>query len=160
MLDRLEDECDTPLTPMERVILSSDGTVTHAVEALARTYINVNPVNRTRHEDELYRSAILQRNDNDEEMVYASSIIYLEHVDDEMAEELTNGTKGIGDLLRERGQETHRSIEEMNARHVADDEMPHFVKYHPPEYLERTYTINSDGEELMQITEWFPRCKY
>lgn len=160
MLDQLEGECSSRLSPVERLLLSTDGTVTHAVEALTKTYIDVRPIARKTDDGTLHRDAALTREDNGDQMVYARSKINLDHVDDAVADELVRGEKGIGDLLRDRGAETHRRIHEMNARKASDEEMPAFVGTFSAEYLERRYTVHSDDEELMEITEWFPRSKY
>ena len=118
------------------------------------------PIARKTDDGTLHRDAVLTRDDNGDQMVYARSKINLEHVEDSVADELVRGEKGIGDLLRNRGAETHRRIHEMNARNASDEKTPAFVGTFSAEYLERRYSVHSDGEELMEITEWFPRSKY
>jgi chorismate-pyruvate lyase len=160
MLDRLEPEGNSRISPVERLLLSTDGTVTHAVEALTKASINVHPVSRRQRGETLLRDVYLEREDNGERMVYAHSEVALEHVEDGIAEELVNGERGIGSMLRNRGAETHRQINSMKMRTSSDPELPMFVGTGSHEYLERTYSVYSDGVELMIITEWFPRSMY
>ena len=160
MLDRLESDASHRISPVERLLLSTDGTVTHAVEALTKTHINVHPINRRERDGTLLRDVHLEREDNGEEMVYAHSEVDLEHVEDGIAEELVSGERGIGSMLRNRGAETHRQINSMKVRSSSSPELPMFVGARSHEYLERTYSVYSNGVELMIITEWFPRSMY
>lgn len=157
MLEDIESQPNVSLTPVERLLLSTDGTVTHALEALTRSPVEVDIIHRTVEDGVLERVVALKR-DGQETLVYAESQVYLDRLDNGVAEELVDGDAGIGDLLREVHAETAREVETMATEWVPgdDDRLPGVGTL----ALRRTYSIISGEKAIITITELFPKGRF
>lgn len=157
MLDALESDPAVACTPVERLLLSTDGTVTHALEALTRGEVNVDILKREVHGSTLHRQVVLRRGRDDSPLVWAESEVNTRPMDMEMEDALVAGDIGIGDLLREQYAETRREILSMEPARTDDGGFPRFINGGSYLYLKRTYRVYSDGDRLMEITEYFPK---
>lgn len=160
MIDTVEDTDGITLSPVERLLMATDGTVTHMLEALTRGHVLVDIINRDVIDGTLHRDVVLREARDGSPLVWAASNVPLDRLDDRVADELAEGTMGIGDLLREQAAETHRTITDMRVRSRKDAKLPPFVTGSAGVYLERTYNVRSDGERIMTITEYFPRDRF
>lgn len=157
MLNRLEQHDAVSLSPVERLLLATDGTLTHMLEALTRGHVEVDIQNRAVDGATLTRQVVLRRNRDGTPLVWAESKVNTYPLDTEMEDALVDGDIGIGDLLRDEYAETRREILGMAAVWEPDDDLPDFIGGSSPLYLERSYKIYSDGDRIMTITEFFPK---
>lgn len=160
MIDMVESEPGVRLSPTERLLLATDGTVTHMLEALVRGHVEVDILNRNVVDTTLMRDVVLRRGATGTPLVWARSLVYLDRLPGEVADELVSGDTGIGDLLRNECEETRRQIETMDCLTVGEDDIPTFVAADADQYLVRKYNIYSGGSEVMTITELFPRRNF
>ncbi|WP_440765841.1 chorismate--pyruvate lyase family protein [Natronorubrum sp. DTA7] len=156
MLVTLERDADLTLSPIERLFLATDGTVTHMLEALTRGDVSVTILDRSVADSRLFRTVALVPDTEQNPLVWARSTIRLSSLADSVADELVDGEIGIGDVLREECTETRREIVEMNV-HSAANRFPSFVESDAVCLLERTYQIYTADTRIMTITEYFPK---
>lgn len=159
MLDALEGHDAVSLSPVERLLLATDGTVTHMLEALTRGNVTVDILNRRVRGSTLTREVALRRGDGST-LVWARSRVNTMPLDIETEDALVDGDIGIGDLLREECAETRREITDMEPVWSDDEGRPSFINCGSVLYLMRTYDIYSDGNRMMTISEWFPKGLY
>lgn len=157
LLDEVESAPGVTLSPVERLLLATDGTVTHMLEALTRGPVTVDIISRDVHDEMLFRQVVLRREADDAPLVWAASAVYLGPLPGQMADELVDGDMGIGDLLRDHYTETRREIDAMSVTRPDGGGFPTFIDPAVSVYLQRSYTVYSDGDSLMEITEYFPK---
>ena len=157
MVQEVEGVSGLALSPTERLLLATDGTVTHMLEALTKQPVNVEILDRSVSGSTLDRQVVLRRETDGSNLVWAESEVNLFPLDMELEDELVNGDIGIGHLLRQEYEETQRKIRGMEAVWTTEATFPDFIDGHSAVYLKRTYTIHSDGQRIMEITEWFPK---
>lgn len=155
LVTSLERKTGVALSPVERLFLVTDGTITHMLEALTRGGVSVDILDREVQGNELLRTVALRPEAVDRALVWARSTVFLRHLDGAVADELVAGDVGIGTLLREECAETRREIVDLDVR-FADAAYPSFVDADPDYLLERTYEIHANGDRIMTITEFFP----
>jgi chorismate-pyruvate lyase len=157
LFDSLEDHRAVRLSPVERLLLATDGTVTHMLEALTRGAVDVDILNRWVDGATLHREVALRRGSDGSVLAWAHSRVSTYPLETEMESRLVEGHVGIGDLLREEYAETRRELVGMDVAFAGDGDLPRFVDARSTCYLERTYRVYGDGQRLMSITEWFPK---
>lgn len=160
MLDGLEEHDAVDLSPVERLLMATDGTVTHMLEALTRDHVEVDILDRRVNGSWLKRKVVLRRDRDGSPLVWAESEVNLHPMEMEMEDELVSGDIGIGDLLRGRYEETRREVTSMGVAWEDTADLPGFIDDGSVLYLERTYKVYSGGDRLMTITEWFPKGLY
>ena len=152
-----------------RILLATDGTLTHILEAYAGETVNlvklshrlVTDVEVRRscglddHERALRRVILLRGSESQATFIHADSVVMLDRLPDGMDEELLTTERPIGKLLAQHRAETFRELlsawEERNERLAA-----HFdIEPHDP-LLARTYRIFAGGRPIAWITETFP----
>jgi chorismate-pyruvate lyase len=154
-LDEVEMDLDRRLSDVERLLLSTDGTVTHMLEVHIDGPVEVDIQDRSVSGSTLTRRVVLRDSSTAAPLVWAESSVNLHPLSTELEDELVHGDTGIGDLLRDEYVDTHREIVDIQAispDDYADGSFP------PPDYstfVERTYKIYSGNDRLMTITEWF-----
>ncbi len=156
MVVDLEREAGLTLSPIERLFLSTDGTVTHMLEALTRREVSIDILHREVTGNRLYRTVALECDSGRTPLVWARSTIRLSPLEESIADELVDGDIGIGHVLREECAETRRTIAEVNARFDGEG-FPSFVESDAACLLERTYRIHAASAHIMTITEFFPK---
>ena len=154
-LTTLEREHGVALSPAERLLLATDGTVTHMLEALTGREVSVAILDREVTGGRLHRTVALEYGPDDRPLVWARSTIRLSVLEPSVADELVDGDVGIGHLLRDGETETRREIVDVDVRPAG--EFPPFVETDASRLLERTYRIYADRDRLMTITEYFPK---
>lgn len=157
MLEGVEAYEPVNLTPVERLLMATDGTVTHMLEALTRGPVDVDIIDRSVHGGSLIRKVVLRRRHDDSALTWAQSEVNLYPLDEDMESALVEGDIGIGDLLRDTYSETRREVVEMDAIWAGDQQFPAFIDNGSVLYLKRTYHVYSDENRIMEITEYFPK---
>lgn len=157
------------LSTLQEILLRTDGTVTHILEACAQEPIGL--VNLSQHErqcdsadpylqlqrDEpvLVRSVLLRGMRSGRTMMYADSTMVLDRLEPSFAAAIREGNRPIGPLLAQGRAETFREIlliDEEPAGPIA----PFFDVDPESKVFLRTYRIIAGGQPLMYITEKFP----
>ena len=160
MLISLEQSGGVRLSPLERLLLSTDGTVTHMLEVLTRREVSVRILDREVSGEQLHRTVALECESESVPLIWAQSKIQLSPLADALARELVDGDIGIGHVLDEECTETRRTITEMAVR-FDDVTYPSFVEGNPASdpacLLERTYQIYTADTLIMTITEFVPK---
>lgn len=156
------------LSPVERVLMAADGTLTLLLSALYGERIEVEvlrqssatlrePDTRLRLEaggQLLVRHTVLKTAESGLSVAYTESTMVLSRLSRSIRHELKNGTKPIGLLLRSEAVETYRTLEDWG------DCAP---THQATAYLDgtqnifRTYQIISRTLPLMTITEHLPQ---
>ncbi len=157
------------LSPVERALMATDGTLTLLLSALYGERIDVELLwqsSQTLRESDmrlrlesggqlLVRRTLLKAAESGQSVAYAASTIVLSRLSRSIRHELENGTKPIGLLLRSEAVETHRMLEDWGDCTPTDQST---------DYLDstwqffRTYQIISQALPLMTVTEHFPQA--
>lgn len=156
-----------------RVLLSTDGTVTHIVEAYAgepvylvklfhslvsdpgeRAKVGLGPGERA-----LRRKILLRGVESHVTFVYADSVVMLDRLPPGVAEGLLDSEAPIGRLLYESRAETFREITAMWEER--DEHIAALFELGAAEPLvSRTYQIVMKGRPFAWITEKFPKAAF
>lgn len=150
------DVAEESLSPVDRIVLTSDGTVMRALEALTTENVDVRILDRRVADDVLDREIVLQSAAERTPLAWAESSVYLSRFEPERARRLRDGTVGIGELIRNDRLETFRQIDEIDDR-VPPEDTPAFVEADARPVMRRTYDIYRRGATAMTITEYFRR---
>ena len=161
------------LTPFQRGLLVTDGTVTRFIEAYTFTPVEVVLLQQekqtldTEHtwlqlpagEDVISRKVVLQIHSRDEPSptihAYADSLIVPQRLPHPFLERLESDKQGIGGILRCSGLETRRELLWCGTETLTD--LPSAVKYLEGEtFISRAYRVFADQIPLMLINEKFP----
>ncbi len=152
-----------------RILLATDGTLTHILEAYAGEAVQlvklshrlVTDVGVRRccglddQERALHRVILLRGSDSQATFIHADSVVMLDRLPAGMDEELLRTERPIGKLLAQHRAETFRELlaawEERNERLAA------YFDIEPLDpLLARTYRIFAGGRPIAWITETFP----
>lgn len=145
------------LSPVERLLMATDGTVTHMLEALTRGPVDVEILSREVNGGVLDRKVVLKRAQDGSKLVWADSDVYLHPLDAHLEDQLVRGDVGIGHLLRQEYTETRRELVDMFPVWADTEQCPAFVDGSAPLYLSRTYHVYSGGQRVIKIRELFPK---
>lgn len=154
---------------LQEILLRTDGTVTHILEACAQEAIGI--VNLSQEErvwdaadpyleleqdsPVLVRSVLLKGLGTGRTMMYADSIMVLDRLEPSFAAAIRNGDRPIGPLLAEGRTETFREILRIDQEPAGLIASFFGVETTSNVFL-RTYRIIAGGRPLMCITEKFP----
>lgn len=157
------------LSPFQRVLLITDGTVTATIEAflgekmvvnvIAQDYVNSSDVSSPldlQHSTRLLRRQILLKGERSHKAcLYAESLIVPQRLPEAIRAGLLQRRKPIGELLQQTRLETFREI---TAREVtpAGDLATHFKCDPAQALISRTYRVFASRQPIMLITEKFP----
>lgn len=159
----------TPLNTFQRILLGTDGTVTHLLSAYADEAIEIvklqqvldaaeeddAPLELSGNEMLLRRRVLLRGKRSKQNLLYAEAVVVLERVAPAFAEALVDTDKPIGVLLGENRMETFREILVID-REAAGSCADHFGIDPSDELIMRTYRIVVQGQPVLLITEKFP----
>ncbi len=157
------------LTRFQRILLGTDGTVTHILEAYADEPIEVVKLLQvfdtsndgdahllmSEHDDVLRRQVVLRGQRSRQNLLYAEVVVVLERVERELLDGLIETDKPIGLLLRERRTETFREVLLVD-REPAGPCAVHFGIDPEAELFFRTYRILARQQPIILVTEKFP----
>lgn len=158
-----------PFTRFQRMLLGTDGTVTHILEAYADEPIDVlklaHEVDTANDADAhlglsaedkvLRRRVLLRGRDSGQALLYAEAIVALGRVEPAFLDGLVGTDKPIGILLAENRTETFREILAVE-REPAGALGTHFGIDPTAELISRTYRIIARRQPMILITEKFP----
>lgn len=161
------------LSTIQRILLTTDGTVTEVIEIYAGESMQVVklsqallPIERRidaldieRGHEVLDRRILLQGKFSGDNFLYAESIIVPDRLDEEVQDGLLRCNRPIGYLIMERRMETFREILEWG-REMAGPLATHFGIDETDSVVFRTYRIFANQAPIMQITEKFPGSYY
>ncbi|MFZ4665274.1 MAG: chorismate--pyruvate lyase family protein [Prochlorotrichaceae cyanobacterium] len=157
------------LSTFQRIILTTDGTLTEILEAylyekiklvkLAEAMMplaeNLPILSVEAGTPVIQRRILLQGKISHRNWVYAESVIVPDRLDERYRERLLKSEESIGRLWLEHRVETFKEIVDSN-REVSGDRAEYF-RIHPTDLLlSRTYRVFSHGQPIMMITEKFP----
>lgn len=154
---------------LQEILLRTDGTVTHILEACAQEPIGIVNLSQEerlcdsadpylqlqRDEPVLVRRVLLKGLQSGLTMMYADSTMVLDRLQPVFIDAIRRGDRPIGPLLAENRTETFREI--LLVGQEAAGPIAAFFGVDPasPVFL-RTYRIIAGGRPLMLITEKFP----
>ena len=161
------------LSRVQRILLTTDGTVTEVVEiyagepmrvaklsqGLAPAEREISALSVKRGHEILSRRILLQGKFSGENFLYAESIIVADRLDDEVQDSLLRCNRPIGYLITERRMETFREILEWGCE-LAGPLASYFPIAETDPVVFRTYRIFANQAPIMQITEKFPASLY
>jgi chorismate-pyruvate lyase len=159
----------SPLTPFQRMLVGTDGTVTHILEAYAGEAIEVvklhqgfdaaNGADRMLDvetgDDVLRRRVVLRTASTRRNLLYAEAVVAVSRVAPAFVDGLVGTDKPIGVLLGEHRMETLREILQVE-REAAGPSAVHFQVQPTSELIVRVYRIVAQGRPIVVITEKFP----
>lgn len=158
-----------PLTRFQRMLLATDGTVTHILEAYADEPVEVvkllqafdtsNPAEAalllSDDDKVLRRQVVLRSARSRRNLLYAETTVVVDRVDQALLDGLLATDKPMGLLMAEGRTETFREILAVGRR-PAGARGPHFALGPADELIFRTYRIVAGGRPVILITEEFP----
>lgn len=160
---------DAPLSVLQRILLTTDGTVTHILEAYSGEAIEVVKLSQaldeasyaecaelglTEHEKVLRRSILLRGRQSGVPLLHADSLIVVDRLELGVRSGLVMTSKPIGRLLRENRTETFREI----LTSWQDEAGPLAAEFGVDESAQmlcRTYHVVAAKQLMMVITERF-----
>lgn len=157
------------LSTFQRILLTTDGTVTEILEAYLLEKIHVVklsegtvlvaqdiPVLDVKAGSQVIdRKILLQGKISRSNFIYAESIVVPDRLDEIYRERLLKTQEPIGRLWLEHRVETFKEIID-TAREVAGDLADYFKIRREDRLLSRTYRVLSGRQPVMMITEKFP----
>jgi chorismate-pyruvate lyase len=160
-------------TPLQRILLVTDGTVTEILEAytgesmrLVKLLEDVQTLDEplaalsaVQGEEVLRRQILLQGKMSLTNFLYAESFIAVDRLDESLRNGLLKSRKPIGLLIQEQRMETYREIVGCG-RELAGPLGPYFDVDPSEGMIWRTYLIYHKGQPIMQITEKFPESHF
>ena len=157
------------LTPFQRMLLGTDGTLTHILEVYADESIRVMKLlqeyDTTRDEDAplrlpddskvLRRRVLLQGRRTGRNLLYAEAVVVPDRVSPAVLDGLLTTDKPIGTVLAENRTETFREILRVDQEPAGRCSTYFAIDPADPVIL-RTYRIVAGEQPIMLITERFP----
>jgi chorismate-pyruvate lyase len=157
------------LSPILRVLLVTDGTVTRTLEAYFGEAIAVDVLEHAERTSEsaypqidiaagdhiLHRYVRLLGSKTGKVYAVAESVAVLEHISQQMRRQLIEEHKGIGELLREGRLETYRELLTANLT-AAGRWAEHLHVAATEGVVTRDYRIYQGGRAVLLIREVFP----
>lgn len=161
------------LTPFQRGLLVTDGTVTRLIEAYTFLTVEVVLLQQTKQildtehtwlklpagEEIISRQVILQTHSQEASSptihTYADSLIVPQRLPQSLLNELESDKQGLGGLLRHSGLETRRELLWCGME-TLNDLPPTIEDLEGETFISRTYRVFANQEPLMLINEKFP----
>ena len=162
------------LTPFQRALLVTDGTVTRIIEAYTFSPVEVVPLRETEQtldiehaswleitidESVVTREVVLQTSLSEDRVpkihAYAISHVVYQRLPESVVDGLKARAGGLGSLLQRTIWETRRDLLWWGIE--CNTDLPDAIKYlEAKPFLSRTYRIVANKAPLMLITEKFP----
>jgi len=177
-IDLRESLCQSAVDPQllssfQRILLTTDGTVTEILEAhlweaieivklhqqcletdASVPYLDIGP-----HAPALIRKIILRGKPSHRNYIYAESIVALDRLDDRLRHGLMETQKPVGQLMLEARLETFREILSC-CLEPAEEIGVHFGIGSDATLISRTYRVFANKQPFMLITEKFPATAF
>ena len=169
--DGLQEISLDQLTPFQRALLVTDGTVTQLIEAYILAPVEVIQLSQQKQilsADHLWldtyqgttvvaRKVIIQGKGRESSVfyTYAESLIVHNRLPKIIQKGLEVGEEGLGQLLRRSGLETRRDLLWYGLEYTSS--LPDTIKHMEGKpFLSRTYRVIAQGKPIMLINERFP----
>jgi chorismate-pyruvate lyase len=157
------------LSTFQRILLTTDGTVTDILEAYAFEQIkiiklseqmsvldqDIIAMNLKQGTEVISRKVLLQGKISRKTFIYAESILVPDRLDEQFRKALLETKTPIGKVWLEQRVETFKEILE-TSRESAEGLSSYFGIEPTDKLLSRTYQVISDHQPAMMITEKFP----
>lgn len=164
---------DASFTRFQRMLLGTDGTVTHLLEAYAGEPVEVVKLMQAAdvcggadadlllspEDDVLRRRVLLRGAESRRTLLYAEAIVAVSRVEPALLDGLVTTDRPIGALLAEHRMETFREILRVQ-REPAGPRGAHFGIGESDELISRTYKILQRQLPIILITEKFPATAF
>ncbi|MEM9008618.1 MAG: chorismate pyruvate-lyase family protein [Cyanobacteria bacterium P01_F01_bin.86] len=161
------------LSTFQRILLTTDGTVTHMLEAYLYEQIQVVKLSEKlislsqdiplmdlkQGTDVISRRILLRGRISRRNFIYAESIIVPERLDEAFRDELLKTKTPIGKIWFEKKVETFKEIVD-SGKEPANVLANYFSIQPEEEMLFRTYFVISNRQPTMMITEKFPESYF
>jgi len=161
------------LSSFQRILLTTDGTVTEILEAqlweaihivkidqgifdadTAIPYLDIGPGTQV-----MMRKVMLRGKYSHKNYIYAESILVPDRLPDVIREALMETQKPIGQLIMQNRMESFREI--LNCRLEEAGELAEYFDIQPEDNLvSRTYRVFANRQPMMLITEKFPESAF
>jgi chorismate-pyruvate lyase len=161
------------LSVFQRIILTTDGTLTEILEAYLSEKIrlvklseiiepvtqNISLLDINCGQEVIARKILLQGKISQNNWVYAESILVPDRLDEKLKNGLLVSQEPMGRLWLEHRLETFKEIVD-SAREPAEDLADYFKIEKSDKLLSRTYRVFSGRRPIILITEKFPETFY
>ena len=161
------------LMPFQRILLTTDGTVTEILEAQFGEQINLIKLFQEKQisdtdipyleissgTETLVRKILLQGSETESNYIYAESILVPEHLEASLQEGLLNTNNPLGRLMIEARTETFREILSCK-KEPAEAAGKYFDRIPDSTLISRTYRIYARQKPIILITEKFPETAF
>jgi len=161
------------LSTFQRILLTTDGTLTDILEAYLFEQIQVVKISQNlipipkslpimelaEGTDLIDRRILLQGRISRKNFIYAESILVPERLDDNFRHELFKTKTPIGKIWLEQKVETFKEILD-SAKEPAQGLAEYFNIEPNDNLLSRTYRVFTNGKPVMMITEKFPESYF
>lgn len=157
------------LSPFQRILLTTDGTLTKILEAylfepiqivkLSEGIVSITkdllPLNLNIGNQIIERKILLQGKISQRNLIYAESILALERLDKNFKDELLKSKIPMGKLWLEYKIETFKEIID-SSKESAENLSNYFKIAKEDKMLSRTYRVFSNRQPIIMITEKIP----
>jgi len=161
------------LSVFQRIILTTDGTLTEILEAYLSEKIRLVKLSETiesmtqdnllldicNGQEVIERKILLQGKISRNNWIYAESILVPDRLDEKLKNGLLVSQEPMGRLWLEHRLETFKEIVD-SAREPAEDLADYFKIERSDKLLSRTYRVFSGQRPIILITEKFPETFY
>ena len=161
------------LSPFQRILLTTDGTVTDMLEAflaepiqlikLSEAFIEmdraIEPMNIESGTKVIERKILLQGKTSQKNYIYARSLIVLDRLEENFRQELLQSKVPIGKIWLAQKVETFKEIIQ-TGKETAKGLSRHFDIKPTDNVLFRTYCVSSNQKPTIMITEKFPESYF
>ena len=158
------------LSAFQRIILTTDGTVTDMLEAylsepiqLVKLSESLKPISHEipdmslkKGTEVIERKILLRGKISRKNFIYAESLIILDRLEENFRQQLLNTKTTIGKLWLEYKIESYKEIVDSGKERVTSSLSHHFNVPMNTDFLFRTYHVFSNHQATMMITEKFP----
>lgn len=161
------------LSPFQRILLTTDGTVTEILEAQFWEPIELVKLFQDNRKSDhaipylnckintalMIRKILLRGENSKTNFIYAESIIVPDHLDDDLQHGLQNTNQPLGRLMIDAKTETFREI--LSCQYETAKELAGYFQLNENDQLiSRTYRIYAKKRPIMLITEKFPETSF
>ncbi|NTV00806.1 MAG: DUF98 domain-containing protein, partial [Methanoregulaceae archaeon] len=162
------------LSPLQTILLLTDGSVTTLLEAISGDEVSVTTLSQVvaipredvaaaleigTSERVNHRTVVLKNNRTGEVLIYAASYTPLLRLEPGFTEDLMRADIPIGKILKKHAVESRREILRIGIRE-SDDTISRALGERPGPFLFRSYKIIQAGKPLMLIEEFFPASSF
>lgn len=161
------------LSAFQRILLTTDGTLTEILEAylfepiqvvklfekIMATKQDISPLDLKAGSEVIERKVLLQGKISRKNFIYAESRLAADRLDLKFRDELLKSQIPMGRLWLEHKIETFKEIID-SSQELAEDLSNYFKIQREDRMLSRTYRVFSNHQPIMMITEKFPESYF